>query len=219
MIEEWRPIEGYEGLYEVSSYGRVRSLDRFIVDSLGHKRFYKGKVLSPIKDKNGYLSVKLQEGNKHNIHRLVAQEFIENPDNLPQVNHKDENKSNNRVDNLEWCDQAYNNLYGTRLERFINTKIKNGYVNEENVGLSKKEYNQKYYQDNKNMILDRQRRYYQENTDKLKEYNQKYYQENKDRICEQKKEYSRKYYQDNKEKLREYFHQYYLKKKDTKYDC
>ena len=232
MIEEiWRPIPGYEGLYEVSSYGRVRSLDRFIVDSLGHRRFYKGKVLSPIKDKYGYLSVKLQKGNKHNIHRIVAQVFIENIDNLPQVNHKDENKSNNRVDNLEWCDQAYNNLYGTRLERLINTKIKNGYVNEENVGLSKskKEYNQKYYQDNKNMILDKQRRYYQENTDKLKEYNQKYYQENtdklkeynhkyyqenKDRICEQKKEYSRKYYQDNKEKLREYFHQYYLKKKE-----
>ena len=217
MIEEiWRPIPGYEGLYEVSSYGRVRSLDRFIVDSLGHRRFYKGKVLSPIKDKYGYLSVKLQKGNKHNIHRIVAQVFIENIDNLPQVNHKDENKSNNRVDNLEWCDQAYNNLYGTRLERLINTKIKNGYVNEENVGLSKskKEYNQKYYQDNKNMILDKQRRYYQENTDKLKEYNHKYYQENKDRICEQKKEYSRKYYQDNKEKLREYFHQYYLKKKE-----
>ena len=214
MIEEWRPIEGYEGLYEVSSYGRVRSLDRFIVDSLGHKRFYKGKVLSPIKDKNGYLSVKLQEGNKHNIHRLVAEAFLPNPDNLPQVNHKNEVKSDNCVDNLEWCDQAYNNLYGTRLERFIKTKIKNGYVNEENVGLSKKEYNQKYYQDNKNMILDKQRRYYQENTDKLKEYNQKYYQENKDRICEQKKEYNRKYYQDNKEKLREYFHQYYLKRKE-----
>ena len=132
MIEEiWRPIPGYEGLYEVSSYGRVRSLDRFIVDSLGHRRFYKGKVLSPIKDKYGYLSVKLQKGNKHNIHRIVAQVFIENIDNLPQVNHKDENKSNNRVDNLEWCDQAYNNLYGTRLERLINTKIKNGYVNEE----------------------------------------------------------------------------------------
>ena len=170
MIEEiWRPIPGYEGLYEVSSYGRVRSLDRFIVDSLGHRRFYKGKVLSPIKDKYGYLSVKLQKGNKHNIHRIVAQVFIENIDNLPQVNHKDENKSNNRVDNLEWCDQAYNNLYGTRLERLINTKIKNGYVNEENVGLSKskKEYNQKYYQDNK---------------EKLREYFHQYYLKKKEEI-------------------------------------
>ena len=55
MIEEWRPIPGYEGLYEVSSYGKVRSLDRFIIDSLGHRRFYKGKVLKQIKDKYGYL--------------------------------------------------------------------------------------------------------------------------------------------------------------------
>lgn len=197
MIEEWRTIFGYEGLYEVSSYGRVRSLDRYVVDSLGNRRFYKGKVLSPIKDKVGYLSVKLQEGNKHNIHRLVAQAFIENPDNLPQVNHKDEDKSNNRVDNLEWCDSKYNNNYGTRIERFINTKIKNGYVNEENVGLSKKEYKKKYYQDNKNMIIDRQRSYYQENTDKLKEYMKKYNQDNKDKL----KEYNQKYYQDNKEKI------------------
>lgn len=51
MIEEWRPIEGYEGLYEVSNLGRVKSIDRYVIDSLGHRRFYKGKVLSPIKDK------------------------------------------------------------------------------------------------------------------------------------------------------------------------
>ena len=192
MIEEWRPIEGYEGLYEVSSYGRVRSLDRF------YYRLHKGKVLSPTKDRYGYLTVTLNYNGKSKtikIHRLVAQAFLPNPDNLPQVNHKNEVKSDNCVDNLEWCDAKYNNKYGTRLERFINTKIKNGYVNEENVGLSKKEYEKKRYQENK---------------DKRKDNQRKYYQKNKDRICERQKEYSQK----NKEKIREYHHQYYLKKKE-----
>ena len=192
MIEEWRPVVGYEGLYEVSNTGRVRSLDRF------YYRLHKGKVLSPAKDRYGYLTVTLNYNGKSKtikIHRLVAQAFIENPDNLPQVNNIDEDKSNNSVENLEWCTAKYNNKYGTRLERFINTKIKNGYVNEENVGLSKKEYEKKRYQENK---------------DKRKDSQRKYYQKNKDRICERQKEYSQK----NKEKIREYHHQYYLKKKE-----
>ena len=173
MSEEWRPVVGYEGLYEVSSYGRVRSLDGFIVDSLGYKRLHKGKVLSPAKDKNGYLKVNLHCNGKCKIirvHRLVAQAFIPNTDNLPMVNHKDEDKTNNNIDNLEWCDQKYNINFGTARIRGKETAIKNGYW----TGLSKDEYRKKWYQ---------------ENIDKLKKYRKKWYQENKDRICEQKKEY------------------------------
>ena len=125
MTEEWRPIEGYEGLYEVSNTGQVRSFDRYVKYSNGRIHLHKGKVLSPIKDRDGYLQVNLCYSGRINsikIHRLVAQAFIPNPDNLPQVNHKDEDKSNNRVDNLEWCSQLYNNIYGSRMERQVNTK-------------------------------------------------------------------------------------------------
>lgn len=148
MIEEWRPIEGYEGLYEVSSYGRVRSLDRYVRTCYEAYKLQKGKILSPAKDKFGYLKVVLNCNGKHktiNVHRLVAEAFIPNPDNFPQVNHRDEDKTNNIVDNLEWCDAKYNISYGSRNIRRRETLIKNGYW----TGLSRKEYNHKYYQDNK----------------------------------------------------------------------
>ena len=191
MIEEiWRPVVGYEGLYEVSNTGRVRSLDRY--DS--RNCFRKGKVLSPTKDRYGYLTVTLNCNGKSKtikIHRLVAQAFIENPDNLPQVNHRDEDKTNNRVENLEWCNAKYNVNFGTRQERYRNTMLEKGHWS----GLSREEYEKKRYQENK---------------DKRKDCQRKYYQKNKDRICERQKEYSQK----NKEKIREYHHQYYLKKKE-----
>ena len=109
MNEIWKNIAGYEGLYEVSSFGRVRSL-----------RFGKTKILKPGKNKKGYLRVSLCKNGKQKtffVHRLVAQAFLENPQNLPQINHKDENKQNNRLENLEWCSCDYNNNYGTRNER------------------------------------------------------------------------------------------------------
>ena len=145
--EEWRPVVGYEGLYEVSNTGQVRSLDKY--DSLGV--FWIGKLLSKLKV-GGYFMVKLRKDGIQKmclIHRLVAQSFIPNPLNLPQVNHKDEDKTNNMVDNLEWCDAKYNMNYGTRQKRSINTKIKNGYVNEENIGLDIKEYKKKWNKDHK----------------------------------------------------------------------
>ena len=155
MTEEiWRPVVGYEGLYEVSSYGRVRSLDRYVVDSSGNRRFYKGKVLSP-GIRNNYLSVSLQ-GRMFTIHRLVAEAFLPNPDNLPQVNHKDEDKTNNRVENLEWCSVKYNLSYGTRNIRIRETSIKNGSWS----GLSKEEYWKDYYEKNKEKIRDYQHQYY-----------------------------------------------------------
>lgn len=199
MIEEWRPVEGYEGLYEVSNLGRVRSVDRYVVDSLENRRFYKGKVLSPGIRPDGYLFVILSCNGKSktiNVHRIVAQAFIPNFDNLPMVNHKDEDKSNNRVDNLEWCNAKYNNTYGTRQDKVRETAIKNGYWTGLRSGLSRDEYNKNYYQDNKDKIKDNSRIYYQKNRYRIceqhKEYAQKYYQENKDRICERKKENYRK---------------------------
>lgn len=108
MTEEiWKDIEGYEG-YQISNIGRVRRNDR---------------LLKTIKYNTGYLRTGLCKDGKQKlyyVHRLVAKAFIPNPDNLPQVNHKDEDKTNNRVDNLEWCDAKYNMNYGTRNERVGN---------------------------------------------------------------------------------------------------
>ena len=112
-MEEWKAIAGYEGLYEVSNLGRIKSLSR--IDSRGYKR--NEKILKLNKDSGGYLKVSLYKNGKpkqYNVHRLVAIAFIPNPDNLPEVNHKDENRINNYVDNLEWCNRKYNCNYGAR---------------------------------------------------------------------------------------------------------
>ena len=160
MIEEiWRPVVGYEGLYEISSYGRVRSLDMYVKIGYGNDRLHKGKVLNPAKDTGGYLKVHLYCNGKQktiDVHRLVAQAFLPNPDNLPQVNHKDEDKTNNNVTNLEFCTAKYNLSYGTARIRERDTKIKNGYY----TGLSKEEYRKKWCQENKDKIREINRRYY-----------------------------------------------------------
>ena len=110
-MEEWRDIEGYEGLYQVSNLGRVKSLN------FNHTK--KERVLKGNPDKDGYLRVTLfKNGRKtYRIHQLVALVFIPNPNNYPVINHKNENPSDNRVENLEWCTIAYNNCYGNRLKR------------------------------------------------------------------------------------------------------
>lgn len=108
MKEIWRTIKNWEN-YEVSNLGRVNS-NNF---NSNHKT---PKILKQTLN-NGYFTVKLCDSGKTKIvkvHRLVAEAFIPNPDNLTEVNHKDENKINNCVDNLEWCDRTYNNNYGTR---------------------------------------------------------------------------------------------------------
>lgn len=124
MKEIWKDIEGYEGLYQVSNLGRVRSIDRY-VDQMSrwgtsYPRLFKGRVLSLQKISGGYVGVLMKE-NGHTImklvHRLVANAFITNPRGLEQVNHKDEDKTNNRADNLEWCDRLYNIRYGTGMLR------------------------------------------------------------------------------------------------------
>ena len=105
--EHWKDIQDYEGLYQVSDMGRVRNIRT-------------GRILKPGIDRYGYLLVVLYKNGKaktKNVHRLVAQTFIPNTDRLPCVNHKDENKLNNRVENLEWCTHQYNNTYGNRPKR------------------------------------------------------------------------------------------------------
>lgn len=125
--EIWKDIPNYEGYYQVSNYGRVKSLPRWIIYSDGRKYFYDGVLLKQKHDHGGYCGVELTINSNletFKVHRLVAQMFIPNPNNLPEVNHKDENKDNNCVDNLEWCDNYYNNHYGTRLERINDIMIK-----------------------------------------------------------------------------------------------
>ena len=117
-IEEiWKDVKGYEGRYQVSNFGNVRSLNHFVKNGHGRRIVY-GRILKPYKSSHGYLSVYLGKNMRHcSVHRLVAMAFIPNPNNLPEVNHKDENKANNVYTNLEWCNHSYNALYGTCQER------------------------------------------------------------------------------------------------------
>lgn len=131
--EEWRAIEGIPG-FQVSNMGRVRSLDRICTRIMGdgrpNKRYFKGRdVPQKINKSGGYVIVKMYANGKTNteyVHRLVASAFIPNPNNYRCVNHKDENKTNNRADNLEWCTHKYNNNYGTKPMRL--SKVRKGMI-------------------------------------------------------------------------------------------
>lgn len=116
MKELWKELEDYPG-YEVSNTGKV----------ISYKRNVKGTILNGSYDRDGYIRLRMIDKNNKSryprIHRLVAKAFLPNPNNLPQVNHKDENKENNCVNNLEWCTIEYNNNYGTRNERISNTQL------------------------------------------------------------------------------------------------
>lgn len=107
MMEIWKPIKNYENLYEISNLGRIRKIG-------GKNQFgnYKvDKMITPYKNEKGYLRVGLSKNNKRKIfklHRLVAEHFLPNPNNYPEINHIDFNKQNNRVDNLEWCTHKEN---------------------------------------------------------------------------------------------------------------
>ena len=107
MKEYWKDIEGYEGLYQISNVGRVKSL-------------YSGKVLKEVKTTNGYLSIRLYKNgisHRFSIHRLVAKAFIPNHENKPEVNHIDEDKTNNKVSNLEWNTRLENMRHGSIIQR------------------------------------------------------------------------------------------------------
>lgn len=129
-MEEWKDIEGYPN-YMVSNLGRVKSL--------GNDKTRKEKILNGCKDKDGYFQIKLSKEGKvkmYKVHRLVAQAFLDNPNNLPEVNHKDEDKTDNIIwinddgsvdynkSNLEWCDRNYNNNYGSHNE-MVSKALKN----------------------------------------------------------------------------------------------
>lgn len=124
MTEIWKDIKGYETLFKVSNFGRIKSLKREVKFGL-ITRVVEERILKSRTSKNGYNQISLLKDGKLKtfyIHRLVAQAFIPNPNNLPQVNHKDEDKTNNNVVNLEWCDNEYNINYGTTKKRISKSR-------------------------------------------------------------------------------------------------
>lgn len=119
--EYWDWIPGFEGLYQVSTRGRVRSVDRWVTCNDGRKRFLKGKILKPTRNDKGYLTVVLCRDGKHctvYVHRMVLEVWGDgNPENKPQVFHRDENKENCSVENLSWASVKESINFGTGIER------------------------------------------------------------------------------------------------------
>lgn len=128
-VEIWKDIPDYPN-YQVSNYGRIKSLN--------YKRSGKEKILKPQPNNKGYLRIALSKNGNSTlffVHRLVASVFLKNDNNLPIINHKDENPSNNHVDNLEWCNHSYNMNYGTCKERMsvnVSKALKGKYIGENN---------------------------------------------------------------------------------------
>lgn len=128
--EEWKPVVGYEQYAEVSNHGRIRTIAREYVKSNGAKCYVKSRISKTYFMDSGYEVVTIYLYDKGGlkqkklVHRLVAEAFVANPNNLPQVNHLDENKGNNHYLNLEWCTAAYNLAYGTKRQRESKTKSK-----------------------------------------------------------------------------------------------
>ena len=130
VIEKNGILYDFTNLYKVSNLGRIKS----------YVRDKNGKIMSPKKEKSGYMQICLRNNGEKEIfkvHRLVATAFLPNPDKLPQVNHKDENKTNNNVDNLEWCSASYNTNYGTRNERDRAKKVGKKATSETKAKISK----------------------------------------------------------------------------------
>jgi hypothetical protein len=124
MKEVWKDVEGYEGLYQVSNLGRVKSLPKMI--GRGVQYHVGERIITPHKAPNGYLRLHLDKNGKRaffSVHRLVAKAFVANPHNYPHVNHKNEVKNDNVASNLEWCTPKYNSNYGTRKSRISQSKM------------------------------------------------------------------------------------------------
>ena len=120
-MERWKPIAGYEGFYEVSNHGRVKSIKRSVPNpACGGQYTVNERILHQAQSDFGHKNVVLSKNgvSTHKlVHRLVAEAFLENPNDYPCVNHKDENPSNNNLSNLEWCTQKYNSNYGNASEK------------------------------------------------------------------------------------------------------
>ena len=133
MQEIWKDIPNFEGLYQISNYGRVKTLEKYISSGIKNNNQVrrKSKLLKQY-NKQGYLQVSLSKNHRRyyfNVQRLVAIAFIPNPNNLPQVNHIDENPLNNNVENLEWCTAKYNCNYGSRNSKIYNsTSFRKGHI-------------------------------------------------------------------------------------------
>ena len=115
FYELWKDIKDFEGLYQISNLGNIKSLPKKHNLKNGHSYIQKEQILKPFKNNKGYLQIALVKNGKHykrQVHNLVATTFIENPNNYIEINHKDENSTNNIVSNLEWCNSTYNNNYG-----------------------------------------------------------------------------------------------------------
>lgn len=117
--EIWKDIPGYEGYYQASTFGNIKSVERYI-DRKGKRIHIKERILSPERTATGYLRVGLYKDGKQRlirVHKLVAETFLENSKNYKSINHKDENPMNNNVENLEFCNHKYNNNYGSHGEK------------------------------------------------------------------------------------------------------
>lgn len=133
MQEIWKDIPNFEDSYQVSNLGRFRAKERKVRTFGGAYRTISAGIRKPNKCKNGYYEVFCNRAQKRQVfllHRLVAQVFIPNPNNLPEVNHKDEDITNCRADNLEWCTSKYNANYGTRTQRCIENNPQKRPVNQ-----------------------------------------------------------------------------------------
>ena len=170
LFEVWKPIPGYDGMYDVSSEGRVWS----------HRT---NKILKPLDNGRGYKTVNLGYNNRHLIHRLVCMTFIQNPDpeHLTEVNHINEDKGDNRSCNLEWCDRKYNLNYGERKNNMIKTLIKKGRIKYPNMTKQEKTYisNQKHHNVHREEDNERMRLYYKEHREEMKEKARINYYKNK----------------------------------------
>ena len=128
MVEKFKPVKGYTGIYDISNLGRVKSLSRVIERNDGNTRVTEDRIILPFTTKAGYSQIVLcKDGvkKKHYIHRLVALAFIPNDNPIEKivVNHKDENPINNNVGNLEWCTQRYNMRYGKMQAKLIKINV------------------------------------------------------------------------------------------------
>lgn len=118
-MEIWKDIEGYEGIYKASNKGRIKSLQRYNKKGIEICE----KIMKPCVDRYGYSLVCLYNNTSKRsirVHRIIALTFIPNPNSYKEINHKDENKNNNSLENLEWCTRRYNLCYGSR--KLVNKK-------------------------------------------------------------------------------------------------